>query len=94
MTHNLNSYPEYFAATLSGQKRHELRANSDSGPFSVGDTLVLNEYDPVTGHATGAKCEVQVTYISPGPKPWLVPGYTLMSISLIPWWRRLGGSKT
>ena len=91
MTHNLNSYPLYFAATLSGEKRHELRANSDSGPFAVGDTLVLNEYDPVTKHLTGAKYEVQVTYISPSPQPWLVPWYTLMSIAPLPWWKRLAG---
>lgn len=90
MTHTLKSYPKYFAATLSGQKRHELRANSDSGPFAVGDTLILNEFDPDTNHSTGAQCTVTVTYISPGPQPWLVNGYTLMSIALLPWWKRFG----
>ncbi len=91
MTHNLKSYPLYFAAVLRGEKRHELRANSDSGPFAVGDTLILNEFDPATLHATGAQCTVQVTYISP-PAHWIMPGYTLMSTTLMPWWKRMLGT--
>lgn len=80
MTHNLKSFPQYFAATIRGLKRHELRANPDTGPFAVGDILILNEYDPATSHFTGETCEMEVTYISPAPQPWLVPGYSLMSI--------------
>ena len=87
MEHHLHSYPQYFEATVQGQKTHELRADIDGSPFSVGDVLVLEEYDPQKALYTGRKCKVVVTYISPKPKPWLKEGYTLMSTHLKkPWW--------
>ena len=86
--HKVKSYPQYFAPTIAGAKTHELRANTDSGPFSVGDVIILQEYDQTTEKYTGRECKVLVTYMSPMPKPWLETGYTLMSIRLIkkPWW--------
>ena len=78
-TYTLRSYPIYFAATVSGAKTHELRSEADLPQVAVGDVLLLQEYDPSKSSYTGASCKVRVTYISPGPQPWLVPGYTLMS---------------
>ena len=85
MNHNLKSYPEYFA-TIVGEKTHELRADADGGPFAVGDQITLQEYNPGIEAYTGRSCRVLITYISPSPKPWLVAGYTLMSIRLKRWW--------
>jgi len=92
MKHHLRSYPEYFEATIHGNKTHELRADTDGGPFAVGDSIVLQEYDPKTSMYTGRECKVSITYMSPMPKPWLKEGYSLLSIHLIkkPWWKVWG----
>jgi uncharacterized protein DUF3850 len=86
MTHYMKSYPAYFQATILKQKTHELRKNDfgveDGMKFSVGDTICLEEFDPVHNQYTGRTAELCITYISPGPKPWLMPGYTLMSTRL------------
>jgi hypothetical protein len=82
ITHNLLSYPEYFSATINKQKTHELREDPTGDTFLVNDTLLLEEFDPTTNKYTGRTCEVAVTYVSPSPKPWLVPGNTLMSTRL------------
>jgi hypothetical protein len=43
-THYLKTWPEYFQAIKSGEKKAELRLNDRD--FKVGDELVLQEYDP------------------------------------------------
>jgi hypothetical protein len=82
MTHILKSYPQYFEPTILGLKFHEVRNNADTGPFAVGDTLVLREYDPATGTYTGREATTVVTYLSPSPKPWIVPNFTVLSSRL------------
>ena len=65
MTHDLKTWPEYFAAVLDGSKTFELRSN-DRG-FSVGDLLRLREWDPETSAYTGREVTRSVSYLLPGP---------------------------
>lgn len=81
VNHFLDSYLEYFEATINKMKTHELRLTT-LGPFSVGDVITLKEFDDAKKIYTGRTADVVVTYISPNPEPWLVPGYTLMSTRL------------
>ena len=50
-THTLKTWPEYFSAVVLGHKRFEIRKNDRD--FSVGDTLILEEYNPETGEYSG-----------------------------------------
>jgi hypothetical protein len=43
-THDLKTWPRFFAAVWDGTKKAELR-RADR-PFAVGDTLKLHEWDP------------------------------------------------
>lgn len=54
-------WPKYFEAVASGKKKYELRLND----FEVreGDTLVLEEWDPMTKEYTGRRIEKSVTYV-------------------------------
>ena len=54
-------WPEYFEAIASGKKKFELRLND----FEVheGDTLLLQEWDPVTKKYSGREIEKKATYI-------------------------------
>jgi hypothetical protein len=92
VTHRLRSYPAYFQATVAGNKTHELRRETETVDVVVGDTIILEEFDPARLRYTGRTCEVEVTFISPSPKPWLVAGYKLMSTRLkrgVKWHRRI-----
>jgi len=55
------SWPEYFEAVLSGKKKFDLRL--DDFDIKEGDTLVLEEWDPVAKTYTGRKIEKKVTYV-------------------------------
>lgn len=43
--HELKCWPEFFAPTLRGIKRFELRRNDREAGFQVGDELFLKEWD-------------------------------------------------
>lgn len=49
MTHNLKISPMYFSCVKNGSKPFEVRRNDRN--FTVGDTLVLREYEPNTGYS-------------------------------------------
>src|ERR1700748_981904 len=77
--YSLQSWPEYFTDTQLGIKRHEIRNQVEAGiTFKTGDILELLEYDPNTKTYSGNKLFVRVTFISPSPNAWLVPGYAYM----------------
>jgi hypothetical protein len=81
-THCMMSFTDYFQATISKRKTHELRKDQPGITFRVGDTIILEEADFQSLEKTGRKAELVITYVSPSPQPWLLPGYTLMSIRL------------
>lgn len=89
MLHILKSYTEFFVATITGDKTHEVRRISNNlsvdgsnSPFAVGDLLELREFDPEAQVYGGEACRVLVTMVDP-PKPWLNADYVLMSIRLV-----------
>lgn len=55
------TWPEYFEAILSGEKKFDMRLND----FSVrkGDILVLEEYDPQKNIYTGREIKKKVTRV-------------------------------
>ena len=59
--HELKTWPKYFAAVRSGQKRFEIRRNDRD--FKVGDILVLREFDPEDDAYTGQSEERQITFL-------------------------------
>jgi len=59
--HELKTWPQYFAAVRSGKKRFEIRRNDRD--FSVGDILVLREFDPDSDAYTGQIEERQITFL-------------------------------
>jgi hypothetical protein len=88
-THRLKSWPEHFAAALSGRKTFEIRL--DDRAFSTGDVVVLQEWRPVDqaeaehkppGY-TGRSVTFLIGYVQRGP---VVPpgwcGFELIGIEL------------
>lgn len=80
-THDLKTWPAYFAAVERGHKTFEIREN-DRG-FAVGDILLLREWVPppldldgttlVGGGYTGRSCTRTVTYLTDfGQRPGFV----------------------
>ncbi len=60
-THNLKTWPKFFKALTEG-KNFEIRVNDRD--YQVGDTLSLNEFDPIKDRHTGQSVFRRVTYIS------------------------------
>jgi hypothetical protein len=83
MTHELKCWPEPFSAMAEGRKCHEIRRMDR--PFSIGDTLILREWDPrrdVNDRYTGRRIARVVTYIST-PETFGLPEFLcVMSLRL------------
>lgn len=94
-THDLKTWPESFAAVLSGAKTYEIRR--DDRGFAVGDRLRLREWDPewrteryfigdgeaVTSeppHYTGREIIVEITHKTPGGAWGLPEGLCVLAI--------------
>lgn len=60
-THKLKTWPATFGALLSGHKTFEFRV--DDRGFAVGDTVVLEEWDPTVGAYTGRHTTRKITYV-------------------------------
>jgi hypothetical protein len=88
-THRVKCWPEFFAAILAGEKRHDLR-RADDRKFKVGDTLILQEFDRREGRYTGREARAQITYITSADAPCalssgaLHPDFCILSIALEP----------
>lgn len=81
-SHNLKTWPEYFAAVRSGKKRFEIRRNDRD--FAVGDILVLREFNPGSGAYTDQTEERQVTFMLSGGQFGLEAGFVAMGLSVGP----------
>ncbi|MFJ2543731.1 DUF3850 domain-containing protein [Microbacterium sp. NPDC087589] len=86
MQHELKSWPAFFGPIAAGVRTHELRRNDRC--FSVGDSLLLREYDPDKGEYTGAQQLVHVTSLTSAEVPCAVsagglhPDFCILSIAL------------
>ncbi|MED4852257.1 DUF3850 domain-containing protein [Caldifermentibacillus hisashii] len=60
--HRLKIQPKYFEAVCDGKKSFEIRKNDRN--FQVGDSLLLEEYNPETQEYTGRVVERKITYIT------------------------------
>ena len=80
MIHALKTWPEYFEKVKSGEKNFELRKNDRH--FQVGDTLILQEWDSISGYS-GRECDRVVSYVfNGGGTMGLQEGYVIMSLTL------------
>ena len=66
-------WPEYFEAVVSGRKKFELRLNDFE--INEGDTLLLEEYNPIKKEYTGRSAEKKVGYVFKF-KPTELPFYS------------------
>jgi hypothetical protein len=87
--HELKTWPEPFAAVLSGAKRYEIRR--DDRGFAVGDVLELQEWSPVSvlpgssevfGYM-GREIRVRVTYKTAGGEWGLPSDLCVLSIEVL-----------
>lgn len=60
-THRLKTWPSYYRSVETGAKTFELRR--DDRHFEVGDTLVLQEWSPLSERYTGRELTRVVTFI-------------------------------
>lgn len=75
MEHRLKIMPEFYRAVVDGRKTFELR--KDDRGFSVGDELVLREWDGAS--FTGGEYRCRIDYILKG-YDGLDPDYAILGI--------------
>ena len=75
--HELKIRPGYFKDVLSGKKKFEIRRNDRD--FTVGDFIILEEYDEISNGYTGEKAYFKITYILADPE-FLKPGFAALGI--------------
>lgn len=63
--HYLKTWPDFFHAIRGGSKTFDIRREDDRH-FVVGDTLVLQEYEPKAGQYTGQTETRVITHIARG----------------------------
>lgn len=81
--HTLKIQPEPFRAIRDGSKRHEYRRDDRDPPFTVGDFLVLQEWDPDGGGYYSGQWElVRVTRVTNAPDFDIPDGFCVMSVQL------------
>lgn len=77
--HVLKCWPDFFQAVKRGDKPFELRINDRD--YQVGDTLVLQEYNPTDDAYSGDELWRLVTYMIKGPVRWgLAAGSVIMAL--------------
>jgi len=82
-THKLKTWPEMFDAILDGSKPFEVRRDDRS--FTVGDKLVLEEWDPSkrgfseVGY-TGRTIEKTITFKLPGGRFGIDPCFCVLGL--------------
>lgn len=84
MKHSLKTIQPYFNQVGDDLKTFEIRKTDR--PYRVGDTLILQEYDPVLETYSGKQISREVTSVLiNAPDFGLMDGYCIMSIKpLIP----------
>ena len=61
-THTVKSWPWFFQAMKAGAKKHDMRPMDRD--WKIGDTVVLQEFDPRSGEYTGNEHVMEITYIT------------------------------
>lgn len=77
--HRLKTWPEHFTAITQGLKTFEVR--EDDRGFAVGDTLVLEEYDPATRRYSGRYVAREVTHILRDYRWGIQTGHVVMGLA-------------
>jgi hypothetical protein len=75
MTHIIKSWPQFFGPICEGTRTHELRRNDRD--YSIGDTLILKEFEPQSHHYTGRECKAEITSMTSFAQPCAVSGEAL-----------------
>lgn len=77
MTHALKISPQYFKDVETGQKTFEVR--KDDRPYTLGDILLLCEYDITKETYTKKKLVRRISYIL-RDKQYCKKGYVILGI--------------
>lgn len=88
--HKLKTHPAPFFASMSGEKPWEFRFNDRN--FQVGDTLVLQWYDPDRDMYSGHELRREVVFILEGGQFGIPAGYVVMTVQPIDEWIEYDGS--
>jgi hypothetical protein len=80
--HELKTWPKYFAAIRSGAKKFEIRRNDRD--FAIGDTLILQEFDPDLDAYTGQVETRMISFLLTEEGLGVIHGYVAIGFGSAP----------
>lgn len=80
-THELQLWPQCFAAVAAGTKPFDVRENDHD--FQVGDALLLREYDTTRQEYSGQTLLRYVSYVLPGGEFGIEPGWCVLGLGSV-----------
>ena len=80
MIHDLKCWPVHYSPLVTGVKTFDVRKN-DRG-YHTGDTILMREWNPVTGKYTDRMILLEITYIlfADGDIKGLETGYVVLAV--------------
>lgn len=66
--YEVKSWPWFFDEMCKGNKKHDMRDKSER-PYTVGDRMLLREFDPRGAGYTGREAVAYITYITSNETP-------------------------
>jgi hypothetical protein len=77
-THTVRTFPKFFDPIQDGSMPFHVCKFSD---YRIGDTLIIQEYNPNSGKATGRECRAAITFTSEWQQ---IRGNVVLGIRLMP----------
>lgn len=82
--HDVKIWPKWFDAVRDGKLNFNVRRNDRD--YKVGDTLVMQEFNPGTGVYSDRKIEKKITYVETGDAdrhgmPGIQHGYAVLGLA-------------
>lgn len=66
--YDVKSWPWFFEPMITGKKRHDMRDKRDR-TYTIGDRMLLREFNPRNGEYTGRQAVATITYITDNVTP-------------------------
>lgn len=88
--HVAKSWPHFFQAIKAGMKTHDLRMNDRD--YAVGDTMMLQEYEPFGLGYTGNEVLVEITFMTSNDTPCAISSAVLNRSACVLSIRLIGSS--
>lgn len=78
MQHDIKVHPQFWEPLIKGDMKFQLRRNDRV--YKVGDTLMLNEFNPEFGYTGKQRLSIVSYVLMPEDCPGLIAGFCILGL--------------